>query len=110
MEVTFEWDTKRVKRFLGVLCGELGVWSDASDVIPVEKAKNIIKLKYKGLHVYFQHINNRTKVVVMNKARVREFEYDKAWYEWRASENMPLWHRLRPIPEDLKKIFSMVIL
>ena len=113
MEVTYIWDTKCVKRFLGVLYGELGIWSDASDVVPVEKAKNITKLKYKGLNVYFQHIDNKIRVVVVNKqAKAKEFGYDKAWYEWcrHDSENMPLWHRLRVIPKDLKEIFSMVML
>ena len=112
MEVTFEWDTEQRRCIVGVLDGRLSVWYWGIDIklkkpIPVEQAKDVVKAKHKGLNVYFQYRDNTISVVVVNKSKAREFEYeDGTWYEWRGER----WCVLETTPEDLKEIFSMVIL
>jgi len=110
--VTYEWDTERRMRIVGVLHGRLSVWSILVDIelkklIPAEQTKDVVKVKYKGLNVYFQYRDNTISVVVVNKSKAREFEYeDGTWYEWRGER----WCVLETIPKDLKEIFSMVML
>lgn len=114
LEATFEWDTEQRRCIVGVLNGRLSVWfwssltdAELERLIPAEQAKDVVKVKYKGLNIYFQHRGNIISVIVVNKSKAREFEYeDGVWYEWRGVN----WCKLETIPEDLKEIFSVVML